>query len=84
MSVTLLKYLLTKLKQNNMKKMLSFFFGIIILPLIGLGVFSFINWVLAITFNGSFIEIQQSPVWLFWSMLIIIFVVYYFTEVDRD
>ena len=84
MSVTLLKYLLTKLKQNNMKKMLSFFFGIIILPLIGLGVFSLINWVLAITFNGSFIEIQQSPVWLFWSMLIIIFVVYYFTEVDKD
>jgi hypothetical protein len=67
-----------------MKKMLSFFFGIIILPLIGLGVFSLINWVLAITFNGSFIEIQQSPVWLFWSMLIIIFVVYYFTEVDKD
>jgi hypothetical protein len=67
-----------------MKKMLSFFFGIIILPLIGLGVFSLINWVLAITFNSSFIEIQQSPVWLFWSMLIIIFVVYYFTEVDKD
>jgi hypothetical protein len=67
-----------------MKKMLSFFFGIIILPLIGLGVFSLINWVLAITFNGSFIEIQQSPVWLFWLIIIFMFVVYYFTEVDKD
>jgi hypothetical protein len=67
-----------------MKKMLSFFFGFIILPLIGLGVFSLINWILSVTFSVEFLEIQQSPVWLFWSIIIFMFVVYYFTEVDKD
>ena len=64
--------------------MLSFFFGFIILPLIGLGVFSLINWILSVTFSVEFLEIQQSPVWLFWSIIIFMFVVYYFTEVDKD
>jgi hypothetical protein len=67
-----------------MKKMLSFFFGIIILPLIGLGVFSLINWILSVTFNVGFLDIQQSPIWLFWLIIIFMFMVYYFTEVDRD
>jgi hypothetical protein len=67
-----------------MKKMLSFFFGFIILPLIGLGVFSLINWILSVTFNVGFLDIQQSPIWLFWLIVIFMFVVYYFTEVDRD
>ena len=67
-----------------MKKMLSFFFGIIILPLIGLGVFSLINWILSVTFNVGFLDIQQSPIWLFWLIIIFMFVVYYFTEVDKD
>ena len=67
-----------------MKKMLSFFFGFIILPLIGLGVFSLINWILSVTFNVGFLQIQQSPVWLFWLIIIFMFVVYYFTEVDKD
>jgi hypothetical protein len=67
-----------------MKKMLSFFFGFILLPLIGLGVFSLINWILSVTFNVGFLQIQQSPVWLFWLIIIFMFVVYYFTEVDRD
>jgi hypothetical protein len=67
-----------------MKKMLSFFFGFIILPLIGLGVFSLINWILSVTFNVGFLDIQQSPVWLFWLIIIFMFVVYYFTEVDKD
>ena len=76
--------LIIKLKTNNMKKMLSFFFGFILLPLIGLGVFSLINWILSVTFNVGFLEIQQSPVWLFWLIIIFMFVVYYFTEVDKD
>ena len=67
-----------------MKKMLSFFFGIIILPLIGLGVFSLINWILSVTFNVGFLDIQQSPIWLFWLIIIFMFMVYYFTEVDKD
>ena len=67
-----------------MKKMLSFFFGFIILPLIGLGVFSLINWILSVTFNVGFLDIQQSPIWLFWLIVIFMFVVYYFTEVDKD
>lgn len=67
-----------------MKKMLSFFFGFIVLPLIGLGVFSLINWILSVAFDAKFIDIQQSPVWLFWSIVIFMFMVYYFTEVDRD
>jgi hypothetical protein len=67
-----------------MKKMLSFSFGFIILPLIGLGVFSLINWILSVTFNVGFLDIQQSPIWLFWLIIIFMFVVYYFTEVDRD
>ena len=67
-----------------MKKMLSFFFGFIVLPLIGLGVFSLINWILSVTFNVGFLQIQQSPVWLFWLIIIFMFVVYYFTEVDKD
>ena len=67
-----------------MKKMLSFFFGFILLPLIGLGIFSLINWILSVTFNVGFLQIQQSPVWLFWLIIIFMFVVYYFTEVDRD
>jgi hypothetical protein len=67
-----------------MKKMLSFFFGFIILPLIGLGVFSLINWILSVTFNVGFLDIQQSPIWLFWLIIIFMFMVYYFTEVDKD
>jgi hypothetical protein len=67
-----------------MKKMLSFFFGFIVLPLIGLAVFSLVNFILSVTFNVGFLEIQQSPIWLFWLIVIFMFVVYYFTEVDKD
>lgn len=64
-----------------MKKFIQLIFGIIILPLLLMGVFSGINGILSVTFNQDFWIIQNSPIWVIWFMISIVIIVYYFTEV---
>ena len=65
-----------------MDKFLRLFIGIIIIPILGILVFSLMNLFLVNIFNSGegFMNLQQSPIWLIWIGIIITFIIWYFSE----
>ena len=58
--------------------------GLIILPLILVIVFSLVNAVLAHVFNGNYWDLQQSPIWVIWGIIILVIIIFYFSEYPVD
>lgn len=61
-----------------MKAFLGVIFGIVILPLLLLILFSFINWVISVLFQIPFIELQYSKIWITEIVLMFITIICYF------
>ena len=58
--------------------------GLIILPLILVIVFSLVNAVLAHVFSGNYWDLQQSPIWVIWGIIILVIIIFYFSEYPVD
>jgi hypothetical protein len=68
-----------------MKKVLKFFTGFTILPLMMIALFVLFNWVLSLLFNVNFQELNHSSIWMAEGLIIIVSVVMYLTFVfDED
>jgi hypothetical protein len=68
-----------------MKKVIKFFVGFTILPLMMIALFVLFNWVLSLLFNVNFQELNHSSIWMAEGLIIIVSVVMYLTFVfDED
>jgi hypothetical protein len=70
---------------NTFNKQILKAFGILtVMPLITASIGSFMNFVFSLVFMFPFVEIQQSPVWIFHAIIGIIFTVMLLTDLDND
>ena len=66
---------------NQMKTVLKFVIGLVIVPVASMALFVLVNWVLSLLFNSDFQALNHSSIWMIEGLLVIAFVIVYLTYV---
>lgn len=57
--------------------------ALILFPCIALLLFSGINYIITILFALNWIQLQQSPIWILWAIIVIVLDGVYLTEQEK-
>ena len=65
---------------TKIKNFAQLLFGLTVLPIFLIAIFTLANKLLSVLFLTEFTNIQFSPIWVFWLIFGMVIEVYYFDE----
>ena len=65
---------------EKIKNFAQLLFGLTVLPIFLIAIFTLVNKLLSVLFLTEFTDIQFSPIWIFWVIFGMVIEAYYFTK----